>query len=443
MKINVNFSAAGFGKIFQNSENISDETPNKETISNISEALSQVQMSIGKPIEFKSVPELIGIEYMGYIIEKERFDPKTSEWIKTDEYKIIGSNSNTFKDTRIAYGYTYRYRMKSVIKATVKRPKKDLKDFASGHNIQNLIDGLVKQSIESNKNDSIQLQKDANNGIDLKTSSGIPEKSIQISDTTKQVISGDNTIKTVSFSGKTSNLGQGSLSQEQFTKKIGEMIEQKQKIKQDFEIISVYYESNPSKDWTIVDVVKLTPPVYPQTIKIFPNSIKKEIMISWLKPVSDVEVRFYSIYRRGKIGESWKPIVEGLREFATLFVDKDVALGQKYIYAITSIDVHGIESFLSTQIQVELNPNIVTEKKERDLVWVSGGGTRLDEINLILKKFSQRKEQLIAIENIKIRPNTKFRDESKDFIIKITSLDTHEKYELKLTLKNEKLEGNE
>lgn len=440
MKVNVNFSAGGFGTIFQNSENISPATPGKETISNISETLSQIQIPPGQPIEFKSIPELIGIEYMGYIIEKERFDPKTSEWIKTDEYKIIGSNSNTFRDTRIAYGYTYRYRMKSVIKATVKRPKKDLKDFGSTPNIQNFIDGLIKQSTESNKDTTVQLQKDANDGIGLKTSSGVPEKSVEISDTTKQVVSPDNTMKVVSFFADKTN--KDNLSQEKFAKIFGEIVEQKQKIKQDFEIVSVYYESNPSKDWTVVDVVKLIPPVFPQTINIFPNSVKKEIMISWLKPVSDVDIRFYSIYRREKVGEPWKPIAEGLKEFETLFVDKNVNFNQKYIYAITSIDVHGIESFLSTQIQAELNPSIATEKKEKDLVWISGGGTRLDEINLVLKKFFQRKEQLIAKEKITLRPNTKFRDESKDFIIKITSLDTHEKYELKLTLKNEKLEGN-
>lgn len=442
MKLNINFSSAGFGKVFQNPKNLSVTASSKKTITQASKILSNIEIPKGKPVEFKSIPELVGIEYVGYVIEKERFDPITEEWIKTDEYKIIGTSSNVFRDTRIAYGFTYRYRMKSVLKLTIKKPTKDLTDF-SQIDLQKFVSEKIKQGVKQNKTSLSLLQQQGNDGLDLKTSLGVTEKNLKLTEGIKHVLSDDNSLIATQITEKTIDLFSGrSMSQEQFAKAIHKSIQEKKKEKKEFDYVSIYYESDPTKDWIVVDVVKLTPPQYPQAIKIFPNSTKKEISISWLKPVSDVEVRFYNVYRREKIGERWEVLVEGLREVETLFVDKNVEFYRKYIYAISSIDAHGIESFLSAQIQAELNPNIAIEKKEKSLVWMSGGGTTIDETSLILKKFFQRKEQLIARKNIVLKPNTKFREESKDFLIKITSLDTHEKYELKVTLKNQKIEGD-
>jgi len=331
--------------------------------------------------------------------------------------------------------------MKSVLKVTIKRDVKNLSNFSATKDLQKFVDSKIQSKLVQNNDLMIQVQKEGNDGISLKTSAGVKESSVKISDTVQAVLTPENTFKLVgSVNDKDLDLAKGSMSDEQFLKSINEQIDRQAKIEKDVEYVSFYYESNAAKEWTTVDVVKLVPPSYPQTIKIFPNSLKKEIIISWLKPVSDVEVRFYSIYRRTQIGEAWTPIAEGLREFETLFIDTAVAVGQKYIYAISCIDVHGIESFLSTQIQVQLNPNIATDRKEKDLVWISGGGVGLSEIELIIKKFYERKEHLVATKNITLRPSTKFREESKVFLIKIKSLDTHERVELKCTLKNQKLE---
>lgn len=439
MKLNVNFSSVGFGKVFQKTETISNVVPNKQTILDVANVLSDTTAPRGQPVEFKSVAALVGVDYVGYIIEKERFDPKSHLWIKIDEFKLIGSKSNVFRDTRVAYGVTYRYRMKSVLKATVKKEIKSLNHFSSTKDLQKFVVGKIQESLAENKDLLVQVQKQGNDGLVLKSSAGVEEISIDISDSIRTVLNADNTFKLVdSVNNQVLDFAHGSLSDEQFLSAFNKMATPSPT--KEFEYISVYYESNPSKNWTVVDIVKLDPPGYPQTIKISPNSFQKEVIISWLKPVSDVEVKFYNVYRRAKINEPWTPIAEGLREFETLFVDNDVILGQKYIYAISSIDVHGIESFLSMQIQVEMNANIAIEKKEKDLVCVSGGGTTLDETTLILKKFFERKEQLIARKNIKIKPNTKFRDESKDFIIRVKSLDTHEQFELKVTLRNQKLQ---
>ena len=341
MNINFNFPTFGFGEIFKQSENVDSSLGTKDSIVAVADTLSKFSIPRGAPVEFKSISSFLGLDYVGYVIEKERYDPTKQQWHKTDELRLIGSKSNVFRDSRIAYGYTYRYRMKSVVKITVKRPKSFLSSV----------------------------------GLDIK----------------------------------------------------------------EYEYISTYYESNPG-EWIIIDAVKNEPPVYPSNIKIFPNSNKKEIMISWLKPVSAAEVKFFNIYRRNQVGRTWEKIAEGLTETETMFIDTNIGFDNKYIYAITSIDVHGIESYLSTQIQVELNSNIAIEKKEKDLVWISGGGTKPDEIETILKKFYERKETLIAKKSIILKPNTKFREESRDLLIRITSLDTHEKKELALTLQNVKLQ---
>lgn len=453
MKLHINFSSVGFSKIFKRPENISESVIDKEAILTISKYLSDAISPRSPAVEFKSLPELVGIDYVGYVIEKERFDPKNQEWIKTDEYKLVGSKSNIFRDTRVAYGYTYRYRMKSVLKITIKKNVENLTNFQSQQSLQAFVTDKIKEKLAQNTTLLAQLKAQENSGISFKTSSGIANNTLKLSDTVSAVLNVDNTFKLVdSVSKQVLDFSQGTpVSDEQFLKILNQGIDQKKTVENDVECISFYYESRPSKNWSVVDVVKLTPPEYPQAIKIFPNSTKKEIVVCWLKPVSDVAIdlgagnwsndpRFYSVYRRTKVGEPWTPIAEGLKEFETLFVDKNVVLGQKYIYAISSIDIHGIESFLSTQIQAELNANIATERKEKDLVWVSGGGASLDETGLIVKKFYERKEQLIAIKNITLKPSTRFREESKVFLIKVKSLDTHEQFELRVTLKNQKLE---
>ena len=338
MRVNTTFSHEGFSALFSNANNLSLSVPNPGIFSLIARALPSISQEIHEPITVPSIPELVGIEYLGYVIEKERFDPNTRDWIKIDEYRLIGTNSNTFRDTRIAYGFTYRYRMKTVLKLTVKKEVPSL--------------------------------------------DGSPDLN--------------------------------------------------------FEHVSLYFESYPRKKWTIVDVLETLPPPYPQTIKVVADSLKRQVTIFWLKPPSRAagDIKFYNVYKRNEVGQAWYPVASNLREKDTLFIDRNVGFNTKYIYAITTVDVHGTESFLSAQLSAELNSNIAIEKKEKDIKWVSGGGARVDEPYLVLKKFNERKEKIVAMNTLSIRPNTKFKEQTKDFIIKVKSLDTHEEYELKVTLKN-------
>lgn len=431
--MNFNFTNFGFGELFKNSTQVdTTNTHHQQSIAKVSDFLSSLKIPRGQPIEFKSIPDLVGLEYVGYVMEKERFDLENNQWIRTDEFRFIGSKTNIFRDTRVAYGYTYRYRMKSVVKITTKREKDNLDNFLE-QNLQKYAEESLDNQIAKKIGTIQQFQVEGNSGIEPKLSSGVASKTVSLSDNVQAKLQSDNNIVLTEVVKNNT----GTVSQEQFNSTLFDIQKQNAKATQEHEYISMYYESNPG-DWIIVDAVKIEPPAYPQNIIIFPNSTKKEMTISWLKPVSEVEVRFYNVYRRNHIGQPWEIIAEGLKEFETLFVDRNVGFDQKYIYAVTSIDVHGIESFLSIQIQVQLNSNIETEKKEKDLIFVSGGGVKPEEIDLVLKKFSQRKENLIARKNIVLKPNTRFREENKKFLIKITSLDTHEKIELVLTLQNNK-----
>ena len=121
--VHVNFTTTGISKVLGKSDNVNVLSPFKDDIVSASKVLENTKIDTKEPIGFTSIPELVGLDYVGYIIEKERLNKATGDWLRTDEYKIIGSRAIDFKDTRIAYGEVYRYRIKSIVKLTVKKKK--------------------------------------------------------------------------------------------------------------------------------------------------------------------------------------------------------------------------------------------------------------------------------------------------------------------------------
>src|SRR3990167_1380673 len=334
----VNFTTSGFSKTI--SQNIDTISTDKEELRFVANALRDIKIKSEEPIGFKSIPELVGLDYMGYIIEKERLDDTTNKWIKIDEYKIIGPDANIFKDTRLAFGNAYRYRIRSVSRYTVKK-------------------------------------------------------------------------HTIGFFG--------SPSKTYYT--------------------SFYYESRKS-DWVYINTQDSALPNYPEAIDITVNSYEKLVRISWLKPLDRENLlRSYNVYRREKIGDRWKKLAV-LNEKDNLFTDTKVEIGKKYIYSLSSNNLHGIESFLSFQVQVELNGNIKIEKKEKPLVFISGPGLKPTEVFDTIKSFTRKVENIIARKNISLSPAKKLDEDEKILLLKIKSLDTHETQELRVVLKNLNI-GNE
>jgi len=117
---------------------------------------------------------------------------------------------------------------------------------------------------------------------------------------------------------------------------------------------------------------------------------------------------------------------------------KKLSLDRNYIYAITCVDVHGTESFLSSQIQAQLNPSFEAERKEKLLKWISGAGVSPEarENSVILKKFRDAEKPTIAKRNIVIAPTEQYNDVNKNLLIRVTSLDNNEIKEFNINLKN-------
>jgi hypothetical protein len=464
--VRVNFTNRGLSKIIKSEKSLSDTTPDKSSILQVANLLSDVKVVRAAPTTFKTLPEFLGIDYVGYIIEKERLNKTTGDWERIDEYKIIGAEANSFVDTRVAYGNSYRYRIKSILKLSKAERKVGLSHLELLEDIKKFEQNKFKQSLSKNKAVIDQLKNYVQPGLTSKTSLGKLPKEIKLSDTVslkvtesltdlfkKNVSVNDNLRLLKNLKVESLDFAKGSVKDVDFQKLINKNL---QKFKeQKIEYVSCYFESNPSKNWIYVDIVENVPPPPPHTIKITPCTPKREILVSWLPPAnSQRDIKYFKIYRRGAVGDKWTLMTktgdsvdidgDGVLDVENttiprdlnLFVDRNVQVGRPYIYALTSVDVHGTESFLSTQIQAELNSNYALEKEEKKLKWISGSGAKPEEIDFVLKKFFNRTEQIVAKRNIVLSPNTKFAETEKNLIIKITSLDTHEVKELKVVLTN-------
>jgi hypothetical protein len=449
--IRVNFSNRGLAKTIKSSTSLSAETPDKNTIIGISKALSGVKIKKSLPVDFNSIPEFEGIDYVGYVIDKERLDVATGQWIRIDEYRILGSSAANFRDSRIAYGCQYRYRIRSVVKITTPVIKNTLNSLDFQEDIKRLEKNDIKDKLNALKGVLSRIDTVTNQGIASKLSQGKKEtvfeviKGLKITANEKGMSSSrvltDSPRKTIDNLKRVKNLKvqdidltTGTITKGRLQTEINKNLK---KFKdQTVEYKSYYYESEPSKSWFYVSVVENEPPPPPSSIKIIPNTPRKEICVTWLKPAnSQRDIKYFRLYKRRQVGDSWTFLGQ-FPENVNFFVDGNIDLNDKWIYVLTCIDAHSIESVLSMQIQAQLNPNYAVEREERRLKWVSGSGALPNEIDVIYKKFLEQESPIIAKQSITISPTNDFGETKKNLIIKVTSLDTHEVKEFKVVLKN-------
>ncbi len=443
----VNFTNRGISKVLSSQDSLSDATPDKQTIFSISEILSKAKIQKEKATGVTSIPDFLGVEYVGYIIEKERLDRDSGEWILIDQYKIIGAEASSFKDTRVAYGEFYRYRIKSILKLTVRETK--IVDVQTVQNIRAIENKIKADNLARNQSILENVQKVMNLGIKSKTSAGKKTKDIVLSEDTTIRMS-DNAVNIVKniVKGATDTIpNKAKLANPDLTNKQLQallnagLIDRLPKTR--VEYTSYYFESDPSRNWVYFECSESVPPPPPATIKISPNTPSQSIGIYWLKPGnSQRDISEYKVYRREKVGDEWE-LLATLPEDVNVFVDKDISIESKYVYALSCVDVHGIESFLSTQIEARLNPQFGLEKQERKLRWIGGSGAKLSETKAVFKKFHTLREQIIAKSTLTMKVNKKFNDTVKNIIVRITSLDTHQQTELKVVLKNVNTKGIE
>lgn len=449
-----------FSELYMSSSAPGLDPTSKMSLALLAESVSDVEIKRETPTGFETIADFLGIEYVGYVIDKERLNRSTGEWHRIDEYKIIGATANSFIDTRIAYGEIYRYRMRTVARITQKEIVTEVVDNNSLQNINSQIRARLKEEIDKRRPLFDYSFNILNRGLrNLK--SKIPlVQTVNLFGSYYASFSPDRIdiyqqtpgAKPVNLrTQKLSNITSLDFINNDFNVLLP--IPNQQLVNKKIIYKSYYYESLPSMQWKYIDCYEDDAPPAPQSIRISPNTLSKQIFVSWLRPSdSQRDIASYKIYRRTGFAKPWtlvKQITEidvnddGIPDVkvaasnqANLYIDTNVDVNTKYIYALSCVDIHGIESFLSAQIQVQLNPNFVFEREEKPLKWISGGGATVNEIDFVYKKFLARTETIIAKNRIKIKVNTKFKDTTKNFILRVTSLDSHEKKEYKLTINN-------
>jgi len=447
--ISVNFTNRGLQNVFKTQAAFKESTPDKINILNISRVLGDLKVEKDEPVGFKSIPEFVGIDYLGYIIEKQRLSKKTGKWIPIDEYWLIGSATANFKDSRIAYGNVYRYRMKSVVSVTYKKKKVSYETLELIEDVRRQEKELIKTQLQSRLIAISNIDRITNLGLESKLSSGVASttydllKNLQITSNAGTTEIAKSTVSVTSTytdlrqlkNLRVQDLGimRGSITQQELQKQVNSKLKT---IEEDIiEYESFYYESRPTKNWLIVDVSEKIPPPPPSAIKITPNSTKGTISITWLSPANNQrDISGFRLYHKTNLDKRWRMVKEFPVE-ENVF-ERSFNTNKKHIFALVSLDVHRMESFLSTQIQAEFNPNFAVEKKEKPLKWISGSGAKPSETDTIFKTFIKPQDPIVAKKSVKFSVKPQFNEENKKLFVRITSLDTHEKKEFNLTLKN-------
>lgn len=445
--LRVNFSRRGFAKVVDR-DGISGFTPNPLALLQFGRYLASLRLPEQGAPSFLSIPEFRGIDYVGYVIEKERLDPSNGSWKRLSEYHIIGSQSNSFKDSRVAYGQTYRYRIRSVVKFTTYNNSDALNNTQAAISLLTALQDALERAVKANEK-AIRLITEPRNGLTFKSAA---ERTREI--TNAVGVSSANffkfnilepssnsrlaTLKTTvnSWLAKLSNsapINYATLVT--YTNELiaaGVVLPAPPKV-----YYSEYLASYPSRNWKYVTISQQELPPPPSSIKIIPSTTQGTISLYWLTPTDPQrDLAYFRLYRREALGQPWKLLQDKISLTQAAYVDKDVSIDKQYIYAMTSMDLHGYESFMSLQIQAQLNPMYATEKQERLLKWISGEGARPDELESVLKRFYDPFEEIVAHKNLRIAIADGFSDDNASLIVRVKSLDTHETQDIAVALRN-------
>jgi len=307
-------------------------------------------------------PELINTRnYVGYKIEKQKYDEKTGEWTHLSNIYVDNLLEDFLYDTQLSYNQYYRYRAYTIVRV--------------------IKDGSVKNNQEYN---------------DLIT------RIVELAPETADILK---------IYGTSYN--------------------------------AYWIESYPSS-WKYIKIVDKRPPPPPEDFQIYVRSDVPAIWCVWAKPINlQKDIVQYKVYRRDYGSLAWYMVFQG-GTLENLFVDTDVQPNKKYVYAVQCIDIHGLHSVLSSQWVAEINQNFSDELEEKDIKLYQGKGETIERDedgsfttpNLVLSNEGLSNE-IIAYNRFLIIPNAHFPSFDRDFIIKITSLDTDEKHEILLHLKKE------
>lgn len=186
-----------------------------------------------------------------------------------------------------------------------------------------------------------------------------------------------------------------------------------------------FYYDSPNSTPIDVAIEESQRPEPPTGIKMFANSRKKHIFITWNQKNQNRDVIGFNLYRRNiKDSKLLKLNNDLIPPRDNFYLDLDVLEEVDYLYAVESVDIHGNFSKLSSQFYIR-----VKEIINFDDFSCEAKPTMLFESGREINDFLPRKEKddlTVVKKSLKININPLFKntDENNTFIVKITSLDT-------------------
>lgn len=281
--------------------------------------------------------------YIGYVLMKERFNPATDRFEPVDLMAILDRRKTRITDTKVAYGDTYRYKIRSVYKFVNVDKLPLFRDQ----------DSILSQSVVA------------------------------------------------TFDG-----GQPFRNAFYFDSKFSEPIE-----------VSCTEQKRPDP---------------PYSIRLFPNSKKKEIMITWNQKQPERDIVGYNIYRKRPIsGSTFSRLNTNiLRTRDNFFVDNQVDFDTDYVYSIDTVDTHNNTSKLSRQFSARIRSQDFTVGRVE-----SGVKLEVDEeLEVGERPADEIKDITKFRRNLHLVVNPLFGnlDREVTYLLRVKSLDTFEEKDIKL-----------
>lgn len=202
---------------------------------------------------------------------------------------------------------------------------------------------------------------------------------------------------------------------------------------------NVYFYDSEFSEEVEVEAIDFVRPDPPETVRVFPDSVKKNIKLTWIQKNQNKDVRGFNVYKkRKKEGEFFQrinPDIIGIRD--NFFIDHSVEKDIDYVYAVESVDVHDNRSLLSSQYSARITDLIDGARVERRVALVRIEG---DELDVPLSELVDR--PIHVHEKMTIIVHPLFMTKNSDaFAIRVTSLDTLEEKLIKLNFKQVRFNG--
>lgn len=195
-----------------------------------------------------------------------------------------------------------------------------------------------------------------------------------------------------------------------------------------------FYFDSVYSDPAEVQAIENKRPEAPSNVRIFANSRKKEIFITWNQKNQNRDIVGFNVYRK-KINEDFFVRINletiGIRD--NYYFDRDIDVDIDYVYAIESIDFHGNFSPLSTQFYTRIKEVVA----DQHICEAPQKFYEYEGAEIGAERSREESELTVCKQNFALNINPIFQntDENDTFVIKVTCLDTGHQKEIKINFR--------